>query len=379
MEAYLDNSATTKPCAAAVDAMVKCMTEGYYNPSSVYKPAVEAFQQLRACRELILKALHAGDHNLVFTSGGTESNNLAILGTVGRMRGKQLVAVSAVEHPSVRESFMELERQGHEVRVIGVNEHGELDWDALAKALDDGASLVSCMQVNNETGAKLDVPRLHELVNGRAIIHVDGVQGFLREPIDLKYVDLYTLSSHKIHGPKGEGALVYRKGLRFAPRQIGGGQENGLRSGTENTPGIAGLMAAVQEMLDMGPQMQKELMQKKLHLIEKFRDAVPELLINGPEPEQAAPHIVNLSFPGVRGEVMLHALESRGVYASTGSACSSKKLKVSSVLTSMGIAPSRAEWALRFSLSPHTTIEEIDYAAQCLAELYAQLKKYARR
>ena len=295
------------------------------------------------------------------------------------MRGKQLVAVSAVEHPSVRESFMELERQGHEVRVIGVNERGELDWDALAKALDDGASLVSCMQVNNETGAKLDVARLHELVNGRAVIHVDGVQGFLRVPIDLKYVDLYTLSSHKIHGPKGEGALVYRKGLRFAPRQIGGGQENGLRSGTENTPGIAGLMAAVQEMLNMGPQMQAELMSKKLHLIEAFQNAVPELLINGPEPEQAAPHIVNLSFPGVRGEVMLHALESKGVYASTGSACSSKKLKVSSVLTSMGIAPSRAEWALRFSLSPHTTIEEIDYAAQCLAELYAQLKKYARR
>ena len=379
MEAYLDNSATTKPCAAAVDAMVKCMTEGYYNPSSVYKPAVEAFQQVRACRELILKALHAGEHNLVFTSGGTESNNLAILGTVGRMRGRQIVAVSAVEHPSVRESFMELERMGHEVRVIGVNERGEPDWEMLEKALDDGASLVSCMQVNNETGAKLDVPRLHELVNGRAIIHVDGVQGFLREPIDLKYVDLYTLSSHKIHGPKGEGALVYRKGLRFAPRQIGGGQENGLRSGTENTPGIAGLMAAVQEMLDMGPQMQSALMQKKLHLIEKFRDAVPELMVNGPEPEDAAPHIVNLSFPGVRGEVMLHALESRGVYASTGSACSSKKLKVSGVLTSMGIAPSRAEWALRFSLSPHTTIEEIDYAAQCLAELYAQLKKYARR
>ena len=379
MEAYLDNSATTKPCAAAVDTMVKCMTEGYYNPSSVYKPAVEAFQQLRACRELILKALHAGDHSLVFTSGGTESNNLAILGTVGRMRGKQLVAVSAVEHPSVRESFAELERMGHEVRVIGVNERGELDWDALSKALDDGASLVSCMQVNNETGAKLDVMRLHELVNGRAIIHVDGVQGFLRVPIDLKCVDLYTLSSHKIHGPKGEGALVWRKSVRLAPRQIGGGQEGGLRSGTENTPGIAGLMAAVQEMLNMGPQMQQELMQKKLHLIEAFQNAVPELLINGPEPEQAAPHIVNLSFPGVRGEVMLHALESRGVYASTGSACSSKKLKVSGVLTSMGIAPSRAEWALRFSLSPHTTIEEIDYAAQCLAELYAQLKKYARR
>ncbi|MBQ8507094.1 MAG: cysteine desulfurase [Clostridia bacterium] len=379
MQAYLDNSATTKPCRAAVDAMVKCMTEGFYNPSSVYKPAVEAFQQVRACRELILKALHAGDHNLVFTSGGTEANNLAIIGTVGRMRGKQLVAVSAVEHPSVRESFEELGRMGHEVRVIPVNENGELDWEFLGKVLDDGASFVSCMQVNNETGAVLDVEKLHSLVNGRALIHVDGVQGFLRVPVELKYVDLYTLSSHKIHGPKGEGALVFKKNVRFAPRQIGGGQESGLRSGTENTPGIAGLMAAVDEMLSMGPGMQAELMGKKLHLVEKFREAVPELLVNGPDPEKAAPHIVNISFPGVRGEVMLHALESEGVYASTGSACSSKKLKVSGVLTSMGIAPSRAEWALRFSLSPHTTIEEIDYAAQRLGALYGMLKKYARR
>ena len=379
MQAYLDNSATTRPCPEAVEAMVKCLTEGYYNPSSVYKPAVEAFQQLRACRELILKALHAGDHNLTFTSGGTEANNLAILGSVQRMRGKQVVAVTAVEHPSVRESFAELERMSHDVRVIGVDARGALDWAALGRALDDGARLVSCMQVNNETGALLDVERLHALVNGRALIHVDGVQGFLRVPIDLKYVDLYTLSSHKIHGPKGEGALVWRKTVRLAPRQIGGGQEGGLRSGTENTPGIAGLMAAAQRMLDGGAQMRGELMGNKLYLIDRFREAVPEMEINGPEPEAAAPHIVNLSFPGVRGEVMLHALEDCGVYASTGSACSSKKLKVSSVLTAMGIAPARAECALRFSLSPHTTREEIDYAAQCLGTLYAQLKKYARR
>ena len=379
MQAYLDNSATTKPCQAAVDAMVKSMTEGYYNPSSVYKPAVEAFQKVRACRELILKALHAGDHNLVFTSGGTESNNLAIIGTVEKMRGKQILAVSSVEHPSVRESFAYLADKGHEVRTIGVDAKGELDWEALSKALDDGASFVSCMQVNNETGAVLDVEKLHDLVNGRAIIHVDGVQGFLRVPIDLKYVDLYSLSSHKIHGPKGEGALVFRKNIRFAPRQIGGGQENGLRSGTENTPGISGLMAAVEEMLSMGEKMQQELMEKKLYLLESFKNAVPDLLVNGPDPEKAAPHIINLSFMGVRGEVMLHALESQGVYASTGSACSSKKLKVSSVLGAMGINPSRAECALRFSLSPHTTKEEIDYAAQRLGELHAQLKKYARR
>lgn len=377
--AYLDNSATTQPCEAAVAAMVECMREGFYNPSAVYRPAVVAFQKLRNCRENILKTVHAVNCDLYFTSGGTEANNLAIIGSVEKMRGKQILAVSAVEHPSVREAFEHLAEQGHEVRTIGVSEKGELDWESLEKALDDGASLVSCMQVNNETGALLDCERLHKLVNGRAIIHIDGVQGFMRVPFDMKYADLYTLSSHKIHGPKGIGALIVRKGVRLAPRQIGGGQEFGMRSGTENTPGIAGLDAAVKAMQAMGADMADKLMAKKLYLIEAFRKAVPEMLINGPDPEKAAPHIVNISFPNVRGEVMLHALEGDRVYASTGSACSSKKLKVSGVLTAMGIRPERAEWALRFSLSPHTTIEEIDYAAEKLAVQYDLLKRFRRR
>jgi len=377
--AYLDNSATTRPCPAAVEAMVQCMTEGFYNPSSVYKPAVEAFRAVRECRETLLRAVHGDNCDLIFTSGGTEANNLAVLGTVARMRGRQIVAVSAVEHPSVREAFEQLVADGHDVRIIGVQENGELCWDQLKKALDDGASLVSCMHVNNETGALLDAARLYRMVNGRALIHVDGVQGFLRVPFEMKYADMYTLSGHKIHGPKGIGALVVRKGVRIAPRQIGGGQEGGMRSGTENTPGIAGLCAAAQELMKVQASVGEDLMQKKLHLIEKFREAVPELMVNGPDHENAAPHIVNLSFPNVRGEVMLHALEAEGVYASTGSACSSKKLKVSSVLVAMGIRPERAEWALRFSLSPYTTIEEIDDAARKLGTIYDMLKRFRRR
>ncbi|MBQ3574977.1 MAG: cysteine desulfurase, partial [Clostridia bacterium] len=322
MQAYLDNSATTKPCPEAVNAMMEALTTSYYNPSSVYKPAVEVFQKVREARETLLGALHTREHNLVFTSGGTEANNLAVIGTVSKMRGRQIVAVSAVEHPSVGESFAELEKMGHEVRIIGVSQTGELDYDALETALNDGASFVSCMHVNNETGAVLDVEKLHQTVRGRAIIHVDGVQSFLRVPVDMKYVDLFTISSHKIHGPKGEGALVYRKNLRFAARQIGGGQEGALRSGTENTPGIMGFAAAANAMVAMGSDMPAELMQKKLYLIENVRKAIPDILINGPEPEKAAPHIVNIAFPGVRGEVMLHALESEGIYASTGSACS---------------------------------------------------------
>ena len=376
MIAYLDNSATTRPDDRVVDKMAQCMREGYFNPSSVYLPAVNAFREVRACREELLQAVHGAGCRLIFTSGGTEANNLAILGAGGRIRGLKIAAVSAVEHPSVRACFDELARQGVEVRVIGVNGKGELDFAALEKALEDGAGLVSVMQVNNETGAINDIPRIHALTRGRALLHVDGVQGFLRVPFSMKDAELYTFSGHKIHGPKGIGALVCRENILINPRNMGGGQENGLRSGTENTPGIAGLREAARLMkeYDMG-----ELMQKKLHLIQAFGAQVENMRINGPDPAAAAPHIVNLGFPGVRGEVMLHALEACGVYASTGSACSSKKLKVSSVLTAMGVSPTEAEWALRFSLSPKTTFEEIDYAAEKLGACYAQLRRFQRR
>lgn len=376
MIAYLDNSATTRPDDRVVDKMAQCMREGYFNPSSVYLPAVNVFREVRACREELLQAVHGAGCRLIFTSGGTEANNLAILGAGGRIRGLKIAAVSAVEHPSVLACFDELTRQGVEVRVIGVNGKGELDFSALEKALEDGAGLVSVMQVNNETGAINDIPRIHALTRGRALLHVDGVQGFLRTPFSMKDAELYTFSGHKIHGPKGIGALVCRENIFIHPRNVGGGQENGLRSGTENTPGIAGLREAARLMkgYDMG-----ELMQKKLHLIQAFGAQVENMRVNGPDPAAAAPHIVNLGFPGVRGEVMLHALESCGVYASTGSACSSKKLKVSSVLTAMGISPTEAEWALRFSLSPQTTFEEIDYAAEKLGACYAQLRRFQRR
>ena len=257
--------------------------------------------------------------------------------------------------------------------MLPVDSEGALDYEALQKALNDGASLVSCMQVNNETGALLDVQRLKNAVAGRALIHVDGVQGFLRVPFHFADVDMYTISAHKLHGPKGVGALAVKKGVRLNPQHIGGGQEEDLRSGTENTPGIAGFYEAVREMDASG------LMEKKLHMVKAFIDAVPEAAINGPAPEKGAPHILNISFPGVRGETMLHALEAEGVYASTGSACSSKKRKVSSVLTAMGIPVDRAESALRFSLSPHTTLEEIDYAAEVLRRVWPQLRRFQRR
>ena len=360
-------------------AMTECLREGWHNPSSVYKPSVEAFRRVREVREAILATVRGENCDLIFTSGGTEANNLAVLGAVERMRGRQVVAVSAVEHPSVLAACERLAQQGHDVRKIGVSREGELDWEALEKALADGASLVSVMQVNNETGWLLGSEKLYRFVNGRALLHVDGVQGYLRVPFDMKWADLYTLSAHKIHGPKGIGALAVKKGVKLQPRNIGGGQEGALRSGTENTPGIMGLGAAAGDMLKLGLDMPQRLMEKKMRLVEAIREAVPDVIVNGGDPQKAAPHIVNLGFPGVRGEVMLHALEGEGVYVSTGSACSSKKLKVSAVLTAAGVPAREAEWAARFSLSPHTTLEEIDYAAGAVGRQYDLLRRFQRR
>ena len=377
--AYLDNSATTQPCRAAVEAMVRCMTEGFYNPSSVYRPAVDAFRAVRECRETLLKAVHGDGCDLYFTSGGTESNNLAILGAAAKKRGPRICAVSAVEHPSVREPFERLRAEGWDVRVIGVSEDGALRWDELERALDDGAALVSCMQVNNETGALLDAERLRRTVNGRALIHVDGVQGFLRVPFDMKNADLDTLSGHKIHGPKGIGALIARRGVRLSPRIEGGGQEKGLRSGTENTAGIAGFAAAAEWMLAQ-TERGEALRAAKLRLYARLRAEIPNLHVNGPDPEgkDAVPHILNLSL-GVRGEVMLHALEAEGVYVGNGSACSTHKREMSAAFKAMRAEKQDAEMAVRFSLGMMNTTEEMDAAADAVIRCYKMYSAFQRR
>lgn len=375
MISYLDNSATTRPADAVVEAMAQCMREGYFNPSSLYAPAVQAEKRLAACREAILSSLQAREHFCLFTSGGTEANNLAILGSVAAMRGAPPLAVGTTEHPSVLAPFEHLQSLGYPVQRIPVTSEGEVNYAQFHLASD--TALVSFMQVNNETGALLNVERFAAAVRAMApsaLIHIDGVQGYLRVPLSLKNVDMYTLSGHKLHGPKGIGALVVRKGVRLLPRQMGGGQERDLRSGTENTPGIAGLHAAIEAMRQADLSA---LRKKKDALYEAILAAVPEALRNGPA--LGAPHILNMSFPGVRGEVLLHALEEKGVYVSTGSACSSKKRKVSAVLTAMAMEPDRAESALRFSLSPYTTMDEIAYAAQALGELYPVLRRFRRK
>ncbi len=379
MPIYLDNSATTRPADAVIEAVAECMRQDYFNPSALYGPALNAQKSMQACREEILRAIRAPRASrAVFTSGGTEADNLAILGAAAKARGKGRLLYSAGEHPAVREACL---HSGLETAEIPYDRQGILDLDALQTLLTADTVMICCMQVNNETGAiqpLREIARLREQICPQALFHVDGVQGFLRVPFDMTAVgaDSYALSGHKIHAPKGIGALVMGPRMQVAPRQMGGGQEGALRSGTENTPGIAGLLAAIRTYpKDNG------MRDSKLLLWRLIREAVPQAAVNGPGPDgdSAAPHILNVSLPPVRSETMLHALEGEGIYVGMGSACSSRKQKISAVLKAMHTPQSLAESALRFSLSPYNTAEEMEETARAVKRQYDILSKFQRR
>ena len=382
MPIYLDNSATTRVCDAAAAAMMQCMQAGYFNPSAVYGPALETEKMMRACRETLLRSVHARTGSqAVFTSGGTEADNLAILGRLSGMRGGGRILYSAGEHPAVKEACLAAEAMGFEAHSVPYDHAGAVDLDALEKLITPDTRLICCMQVNNETGAIQPLSEIAALRARRAPeahFHVDGVQGFLRVPSDMPGVqaDSYALSGHKIHGPKGIGALILAPGVRVHPRALGGGQESGLRSGTENTPGIAGLLAAVEAY-----PLENGMRQVKLHLWQRLREAIPDAAVNGPAPDSdlAAPHILNVSLPPVRSETMLHALEGAGIYVGMGSACSSHKQKVSAVLRAMNTPQRLAESALRFSLCPENTLAEMEQVAAACGQNYAVLSKFQRR
>lgn len=380
MTIYLDNSATTRPSEAVVAAMHQALCEDYYNPSALYAQAVGVEKAMDACRQELLTALQA-QGRIVFTSGGTEANNLAILGALSGRRGGGELLYSAGEHPSVIESCKAAEALGYVAREIPLKRDGLIDLAALESLLCEDSAMLCLMQVNNESGAIQPLQQAAELrqrLAPQCILHVDGVQGFLRHPLDVMAlkVDSYALSAHKLHGPKGAGALFVRQGHRLQPVSHGGSQEGGLRSGTENAPGIAGLCAAVKHY----PRAH-EMRRLKLRLYHHLKDAIPELHVNGPDPEgtDAADHILNLSFPPVRAETMLHAMEGEGVLVGTGSACSSRKRRLSHVLQAMGLVAPLAESAIRVSLNPHLTAEDIDRAADAFIKCYGLLKNFRRR
>ena len=377
---YLDNSATTRTLDAAAEAAAKYMRQDFFNPSAAYSPAVEAERAVNAARGRLASMIHAAPEEIIYTSGGTESNNTAIFGALKARRGTGRIIVGATEHPSVYSAIMTL-KGPYNVTEARVDSTGTQDVNSLMSALSNDVAFVSIMHVNNETGAINDIPSIYKAVKQRvpgAIMHVDGVQGFLKVPFDARYCDMYSISGHKFHAPKGVGALYIKRGVRFAGGQIGGGQERNLRSGTTNTPGIMGMDAAIEYYQANLDEIRRKLMQMKLRLAKNL-SFIRDAYINGPEPSLGAPHILNVSFLGVRGEVLLHALEEKGIYVSTGSACSAHKKGKNRILNAMGVVGDRQEGAIRFSICPFNTEDEMDITADVIEEQLAFLRRFKRR
>ncbi len=380
MKIYLDNAATTQPFTAIADYVKTYMETGWYNPSALYKPAAQAHAALNGAREAVRSALKGQAGEVVFTSGGTEANHTALM---ARNRHKKHVITSRIEHPSVIAALKALQQEGCEADFISPGADYRICPEDVAAAVRADTALVSIMHVNNETGAVNDVTAIAAAVkkaNPQTIVHADGVQAFMKLPFSVgnTAIDFYSVSAHKLHALKGTGALYAADKKTIKPLLLGGGQESGYRAGTENTLGIAAFHIALQEFMRHG----EEFAAKMCSLRSRLRDGIEgmeDTLINSAPDAWSAPHLLNASFLGVRAEVLLHALEEEGVYIGIGSACSSKKNTGSPILKAMGFKPERLNGAVRLSVSPLNTEEEIDAALQILKEKAAQLRKYQRR
>lgn len=384
MEAYFDNSATTRCLDPVVDIVVKTMKEDYGNPSSRHGKGMEAEQYLRRSREIIARTLKVKEKEIFFTSGGTESNNWAIIETaLANQRAGKHVITTAVEHAAVIQPMMYLKELGFEVTFLPVDETGRISLEELENALREDTILVSMMYVNNEIGTREPVEEAAALVKKkcpRALFHTDAIQAYGKYQIYPKKigVDLLSVSGHKIHGPKGVGFLYVDEKAKIRPLILGGGQQKGMRSGTDNVPGIAGLGVAAEAAYQDFAAKQTQLRTLKEYFSEKVA-TLPDTRINGPKGELGAPHIVSVGFAGVRSEVLLHALEERGIYVSSGSACSSNKtLPVSTVLREIHLDSQYLDSTVRFSFCTQNTKEEIDYCMDTLRELLPVLRRYTR-
>ena len=369
MSIYLDNAATTKPCGEAVSAAVDAMTENYGNPSSLHRAGLDAQLAVDRARKAIAASIGADSSEIYFTSGATESNNLALRGisaAYGRKRRK--IVISSVEHASVDETASVLEKNGFEIVRISPRDDGRFYADDFISACDENTCLVSMMLVNNETGYIMPVRETFMAVKRsfpEIITHCDCVQGYMKLPIKAASLgaDLISLSAHKIHGVKGVGAIYIKKGVRVIPIVTGGKQEKGIRSGTESVPLIAAFGAAVDKFRPTIAERYERVSQLKAHLLEKI-GGIENVAVNSPS--DGSPYVINISAVGKRSEIMLHFLESKGIYVSSGSACS--KGQQSGVLGEFGISGKRADGAVRISITAQTTEEELDEFAEALAE-----------
>lgn len=386
IEAYLDNAATTRAFPEVVERMVHLMEREYGNPSSKHTKGLEAENAVREAVEQIRKTLKCEPGEIIFTSGGTESNNQALIGAAlaNRRAGKHIIT-TRIEHASIHQPLAFLETQGYEVTYLPVDAHGKVEPEVLRTAIREDTVLVSIMYVNNEIGSVQDIAQLSKLVhdnNSKILFHVDAIQAFGKYRIVPKRlgIDLMSVSGHKIHGPKGTGFLYVKAGTKLSPILFGGGQQKGMRSGTENVPGIAGLGEAVRLIYTDHAAKMEQLYAMKDQLIRQLLqlDQVQVHGMAGMDLQETAPHIVSVGFAGIRSEVLLHALAERGVYVSSGSACSSNHPELSGTLQAIGVEESLLDATLRFSLSVTSTAEEVNYAVEQVADLLPGLRKFVR-
>ncbi|MFG6366852.1 MAG: cysteine desulfurase [Lachnospiraceae bacterium] len=384
MEVYLDNSATTRCLPEVAALMTRIMCEEYGNPSSMHKKGVESEKYVRYAKEVIAKCMKVQEKEILFTSGGTESDNIALIGgAYANCRAGRHIITTRIEHPAVLQTCAYLEEQGFAVTYLPVDAKGVISLVNLERAMTKNTILVSIMHTNNEVGAVQPIEQAGELIkrmNPNTLFHVDAVQGFGKCRIYPKrmHIDLLSVSAHKIHGPKGVGFLYIDERAKVRPIIFGGGQQKGMRSGTENVPGIAGMARAIEEIFSDLDEKIEYLYSIKERFVEGVR-ALDGIRLNGPVGRDGAPHVVSVSIQGVRSEVMLHALEDKGIYVSAGSACSSNKPSTSATLKAIGVEKQYLDTTLRFSFSLYTTEADIDYTVNCLSELLPMLRKYTRK
>ncbi len=383
MEAYLDNSATTAAFPEVGELVAKIMCETYGNPSSMHTKGVEAENVIKDAKEIIAKSLKCDPKEILITSGGTESDNMALMGvaSANNRAGKHIITTS-IEHHAILETTEHLKDMGYEVTYLPVDKNGVIRLEDLEAAIRPDTILVSIMHTNNEIGSLQPIAEAGELIkriNPKTLFHTDAVQGYGKFTIIPKKcnVDLLSVSAHKIHGPKGVGFLYIGSKVKIHPIIFGGGQQKGMRSGTENVPGIAGMAKAVELCYKTLNEDVDRLYELKDYFIENVLK-IEGTSINGLTGRDSAPHIISLSIQGVRAEVLLHALEDRGIYVSSGSACASNRPALSSVLQAIKIDKSLVDSTIRISMSVHTTKEELDLALKALNDIIPMLRKYTR-
>lgn len=384
MEAYLDNSATTRAYDEVADLVAKIMKEEYGNPSSVHHMGMVSGERLAQARETIATSLKVDPQEIVFTSGGTESDNLALIGVAraNKWRGNHIIT-TRIEHPAILETMAFLEKEGFEITYLSVDATGTIDLDELKNAIRKETILVSIMFVNNEIGTLMPIQKAGELiksVNKDTYFHVDAVQAYgkvLIRPRTMN-IDLLSVSGHKIHGPKGVGFLYIKKGTKIVPICYGGGQQKGMRSGTENVPGIAGLALAAKKCYEDFDAKIKKLYDLKQYTVDSLLERIPDIKINGQKVNEGAPHIISVSIKGLAAETVLNMLSSKNIYVSAGSACTSNNPHVSDTLQAIGLEKDLLESTIRISMSFMTTKEEMDYFLDTLCSQVSNMRKFYR-